>query len=150
MPRLILLPLISITLLLACAPPLFADQQLVLQPRCETTKDRRLSTSALILALQRKRWIIRGADLAAGQVEARNCRGRTCYTVNAWVDGKGTVAITGKRRRGNREVSSRPPRNWVRHLKHAYEGYSCYEPEAVENLMSEHHYPPYRDLPSTQ
>ncbi len=147
MPRLLLLPLIAITLLLACAPPVFAARQLVLQPRCETSAERRLSTSALILALQRKRWIIRGADLNSGQVEARNCRGRTCYTVNAWVDDKGTVAITGKRRQANREVSSRPPRNWIRHLKHAYEGYSCYEPEAIENLMSEHHYPPYRNLP---
>jgi len=147
MPRLILLPFFAITLLLACAPPLFAAQQLVLQPRCEATKERRLATSALILALQRKRWIIRGVDLNAGQVEARNCRGRTCYTVNAWVDDKGTVAIVGKRRQANREVSSRPPRNWIRHLKHAFEGYSCYEPEAIESLMLEHHYPPYRNLP---
>ena len=149
MPRL-MLPIIAITLFCACAPPAFAARQFILQPLCETASDRRLSTSALILALQRKHWIIRGADLGAGQVEARNCRGRTCYTVNAWVDAKGTVAITGKRRQGKHEVSSRPPRNWVRHLKHAFEGYSCYEPEAIENLVSEHHYPPYRDLPPSK
>jgi len=149
MPRL-MLPVIVITLLFACVPPVFAASQFVLQPLCNTAAERRLSTSALILALQSKRWIIRGADLNAGQVEARNCRGRTCYTVNAWIDAKGTVAITGKRRQANSEVSSRPPRNWIRHLKHAYQGYTCYEPEAIEELRSAHHYPPYRDLPPAQ
>jgi hypothetical protein len=128
--------------LAGCSSSYLVNDPLVLEP-CHRENARELSTAALILALQGKHWLIEGADLEAGLVRARACRGSYCISIDGSVDEAGIVRI---RRTPGQYVSGKGGRllqHWMRHLTRAYHKYRCSEPRTLKAEMDHQKLPIY-------
>lgn len=133
-----------------CAVPLAgqaAPPALHLTPRCDSARDRATSTAALVVALESKRWRIRAVDFSNGTVEARVSRGRNRVTIEATIGASGEVTIRRLKASSRGRQPWRLPRNWVKHMRHAYEAYSCYAPDRLMEMATRRSYPARAEAP---
>ena len=128
--------------LAGCSSSYLVEDPHVLEP-CHRENARELSMAALIMALQGKHWVIEGADLEAGLVRARACRGSYCLSIDASVDEAGIVRI---KRTPGQYVSGKGGRllqHWMRHLTAAYDKFRCREPRVLKTETDNQRFPIY-------
>lgn len=138
------------TLCIVPLPGQAAPPALRLTPRCDSARDRATSTAALVVALESKRWRIRAVDFSNGTVEARISRGRNRVTIEATIGASGEVTVRRLKGGSYGRQPWRLPRNWIKHMRHAYEAYSCYAPDKLMEMATRRHYPTRPETPAMQ
>jgi len=124
---------------LGCAPAPVVQRAPELKPCYLNDTAREMSTAALLLAMEEKKWAVESASLQEGQVRAKACRvergGDHCILADASVSETGTVNVYPTPGQQLGPGDTRMLNFWMRHLEQAYNKYRCYAPDYLRQEM---------------